>query len=158
MHLMLWEHENLVDTLSLFSLFVWLTVQSDGCCLLRKRLTFVTTDGSSLAPGAPKKVPPSPDLSTTLFAQEKNIHSNSILQNAEGSRKTFSAETQGVGCFCFSTVTEDLFKLNFYKLFPRACSPLTLARPRTLVFAALLRIIGEREHHDISQNKGSPSG
>lgn len=87
MHLMLWEHENLVDTLSLFSLLVWLTVQSDGCCLLRKRLTFVTTDGSSLAPGALKKVPPSPDLSTTLVAQEKNIHSNSILRNAEGSRR-----------------------------------------------------------------------
>lgn len=117
-------------------------------------------------------MPPSPDLSTTLVAQEKKIHSNSILRNAEGSRRLQRSILSrnpgwGGGASAFPQLLKIFLKLNCYKMFPRACSPLTLTRPRTLVFAVLLRVVGEREHHDISvmgsvwylaQNKGSPSG
>lgn len=112
------------------------------------------TDGSSLAPRAPKKVPPLPDLSTTLVAEKKKIHSNSILWNAEGSRrlqKSILSRNPGRGgASAFPQLLKIFLKLDCYKLFPRACSPLTLTRPRTLVFAVLLRVVGEREHHDIS--------
>lgn len=92
-----------------------------------------------------------------------------MLKALEGSREAFSAETQdgGGAASAFPQLLKIFLKLNCYKMFPRACSPLTLTRPRTLVFAVLLRVVGEREHHDISvmgsvwylaQNKGSPSG